>query len=461
MNFEGFDSADFEMELEDVEVKKTGKHERMFKFGFGGSIAGKPLIYEDLIIFTAMDGYVYCIDKITSETVWRFGTGGPMHFCPLAGKGSVIVGSFDGYLYCISLEGKELWRFKTGGKIAGSGSTDGKNVYVGSRDGCLYAIDLVTGKEKWRFKTGDIVVSSVTMSGDRIIFGSFDGNLYCINREGKELWRFGTGDEVNCRFRYPVSGNHLYFPSFDNHLYCIDIRNGKEVWRFRTGKYGSTGSPTLHKGVIYHGTRDGFFLAIDAETGKEIWRVSVSDPDNPISSKPFVTGNRIYFGTDDSYVYCMNLGGKIEWRFRTGNQIGCPPVYENGIIYIGSFDCKMYAIDAETGEEIWRYATSTSTPSFSPPAREAFSVEVRKESETEEPVEGKYSGKAETGSLESGYTIKSEYTTTSDYKAKSDYDVSFVIFEDNGLTEALPPSFQEEGGMKWTSKMSPWTFQRR
>jgi outer membrane protein assembly factor BamB len=451
--FESFDSgfSDFDVDIEDFEVRKIGKHERMFKFGFGGSIAGEPVIHGDFIIFSAMDGYLYCVDKMTSEKAWMYKMGDSSHFGPIVEGEKAIAACYDGYVYCVDMKGELCWRFRTGDRIAGSCISDGKSVYVGSRDGYFYAINVDDGSLNWRFRTGDMLVSSATISGEKVFFGSFDGNFYCLDkRNGKELWRFKAGSEVTVRFTLPVFRNMIYFPSFDNYLYCVNVESGKEVWRFPTGKYGSTGSPSLYNGVIYHGGRDGVFYAIDAITGKEAWRAVLSDSENPISTKPLVACGKLYLGTDDKNVYCLDLKGNILWRFRTDSKIGSPVVYDNGIIYAGSFDCHMYALDSGTGSEIWRYATSVLTPSYSPPAQEAFRIEVKKDLGSEDTVDEKYSGKSQSGSLRSEYTFKSEYATKSDYKTKSDYDVSLVIFEDrndlidfmivsgNGLMEVFP-----------------------
>ncbi len=41
------------------------------------------------------------------------------------------------------------------------------------------------------------------------------------------------------------------------------------------------------------------------------------------------------------------------------------PIIENGVVYVGSFDHDFYAVNAKTGEEIWRFETSK--PIFSSP----------------------------------------------------------------------------------------------
>lgn len=45
------------------------------------------------------------------------------------------------------------------------------------------------------------------------------------------------------------------------------------------------------------------------------------------------------------------------WTFETGGSIHSSPVVEDGILFIGSGDRKMYAINQTTGEELWSYKT--------------------------------------------------------------------------------------------------------
>ena len=43
------------------------------------------------------------------------------------------------------------------------------------------------------------------------------------------------------------------------------------------------------------------------------------------------------------------------WRFVTGGIVSSPAV-ANGIVYVGSEDKNLYAIDVATGKEKWRFA---------------------------------------------------------------------------------------------------------
>ncbi len=443
MDFEigGFDSAsfgDFDIDIEDVEVKKTRKYDRIWKVGFGGSICGKPLFHNDLVIFGSMDHYVYAVNMTTREVVWKFkGNDVFLDSSPILSENKLFIGSFDSYMYCIDVNtGHEIWKFRTGDKVNTTAFPDHGKVYFGSKDGYTYCVELETGILVWKFATGDPVTSSPVIVNEKILFGSFSGYVYCLNKEsGQELWRFKTGAEIENDYPLLVKDGILYVGSFDNYLYAVGIENGNEIWRFKTGKYGNCGIPTLHNNVLYYGSRDGILYALTLE-GKELWRFQTEK--EIIDKGPLVHNEKIYFGAGDGNVYCLSTDGKELWRFRANGGVYTSVVLKDGVIYFGSWDCHLYAVDPNTGEELWRFQTSTSTPAFIPNPFECFEIEVTKDTSIEESItEEKYKEKKESSASLSNYAIETEYTSTSDYKSKSDYDVSLVILEENELMEEL------------------------
>ena len=47
-----------------------------------------------------------------------------------------------------------------------------------------------------------------------------------------------------------------------------------------------------------------------------------------------------------------------KWVFSTGGMIWSRPIVSQNIVYIGSLDHKMYALDKNTGEELWSFETN-------------------------------------------------------------------------------------------------------
>jgi len=67
-------------------------------------------------------------------------------------------------------------------------------------------------------------------------------------------------------------------------------------------------------------------------------------------------GKRIYFGACDKNIYCLALDGKEVWKFSTGDVV-CEPAVHNGVVYVGSFDTCVYALNADNGGPMWKFST--------------------------------------------------------------------------------------------------------
>jgi outer membrane protein assembly factor BamB len=56
---------------------------------------------------------------------------------------------------------------------------------------------------------------------------------------------------------------------------------------------------------------------------------------------------------------------RLKWRFLTGGRVVSSPVFQDGVLYVGSDDGSVYALDATSGQRRWRFATAgpvASTP---------------------------------------------------------------------------------------------------
>src|SRR5947208_11210331 len=77
-----------------------------------------------------------------------------------------------------------------------------------------------------------------------------------------------------------------------------------------------------------------------------------------IGSSPAVVNGVVYIGSDDGNMYALDAKtGTSLWSSPTGSPIGSSPAVVNGVVYIGSDDDNMYALDAKTGASLWSYPT--------------------------------------------------------------------------------------------------------
>src|SRR6266566_9365886 len=78
-----------------------------------------------------------------------------------------------------------------------------------------------------------------------------------------------------------------------------------------------------------------------------------------IHSSPAVVNGVVYVGSDDQNVYALNsTTGAKKWSFHAGGGIDfSSPAVANGVVYIGSGDHNVYALNATTGVELWSFTT--------------------------------------------------------------------------------------------------------
>jgi outer membrane protein assembly factor BamB len=78
-----------------------------------------------------------------------------------------------------------------------------------------------------------------------------------------------------------------------------------------------------------------------------------------VYSSPAVVKGVVYVGSFDDNVYALNAStGALLWRHTTGRSgVYSSPAVANGVVYVGSFDYNVYALNAKHGGELWRYAT--------------------------------------------------------------------------------------------------------
>jgi outer membrane protein assembly factor BamB len=77
-----------------------------------------------------------------------------------------------------------------------------------------------------------------------------------------------------------------------------------------------------------------------------------------IKSSPAVADDgTIYFGSRDRKLYAVTPQGKQKWTFATGAWIdSSPAIGADGTVYFGSWDANFYALNPD-GSEKWKFPT--------------------------------------------------------------------------------------------------------
>ncbi len=75
--------------------------------------------------------------------------------------------------------------------------------------------------------------------------------------------------------------------------------------------------------------------------------------------QPTVADGRLFIGSQAGYVYSLNAStGCIYWSFRAAAGVRTAPIYgaagTRAVLWFGDLKANAYAVDAQTGEQIWR-----------------------------------------------------------------------------------------------------------
>jgi outer membrane protein assembly factor BamB len=189
----------------------------------------------------------------------------------------------------------------------------------------------------WKFRAGAAILSSPAVSGGVVYFGSNDHNVYALDqRTGAVRWKFATKGRVSSS--PAVAGGLVYVGSYDGKLYALDAASGTQRWQFATEGERRFSARHLH----------------GAEPATEV----MPDPFDVFLSSPAVSDAVVYFGSGDGYLYALEAAsGALKWKFKTGNVVHASPAVADGVVYVGSWDSYFYALDARSGAVRWRFKT--------------------------------------------------------------------------------------------------------
>jgi outer membrane protein assembly factor BamB len=96
-----------------------------------------------------------------------------------------------------------------------------------------------------------------------------------------------------------------------------------------------------------------------AEGPRQFHRVKWAFPTgNRVVSSPVLDAGVLFFGSDDGNVYAVDAkDGRQIWKYATKGAVAATPAVAQGTVFVASYDGKFYALNAKTGALRWKFAT--------------------------------------------------------------------------------------------------------
>ena len=171
----------------------------------------------------------------------------------------------------------------------------------------------------------------------------------------------GCAGDVGVATSWPglrVDGDTVYLAS-NQHVYAIDVVNGTEKWRFPTeadGKISFFADPAVTDDQqLLVGGYHNILYSLNPQNGQEnpgAW--PFLEAEGRYIAGPLVQDQRIYAPSADNNLFVLDSQGNRQWIYTTGNPQWATPATDGQKIYLSSMDHRIHALDARSGQLIWK-----------------------------------------------------------------------------------------------------------
>ena len=164
-----------------------------------------------------------------------------------------------------------------------------------------------------------------------------------------------------------LAGGYVIFGAYNGKVYSLDATT-PENWDTRIAWEFPTGGPIVGGPVVTEtstgemlvlvGSSDDRFYALELveETGQLLERWPPFETEGKIWATPTVAEGIVYFGSLDHKLYALDIETwQAVWAkpFTAEGAFAASPVVVGNRLYVGALDRRLYALNALTGEPVW------------------------------------------------------------------------------------------------------------
>lgn len=213
---------------------------------------------------------------------------------------------------------------------------DDGRLFAADQSGLVRAIDAASGEKIWQVELKTPISSGLTAVAGQVYLGTRNGEVLALDQsDGTELWRSRVSSEVLA----PPQANRrlLVIQSVDGAITALDRESGAERWVYTANQPAltlrGTGTPQVIEQVTFAGFANGRLVTLDNRSGQPLWDMRVAVPK-----------------------------GRSEVG-RLTDLDGQPVLTQDGRLYVTSYNGRLLALEATSGEILWsREESSYLTP---------------------------------------------------------------------------------------------------
>jgi outer membrane protein assembly factor BamB len=203
--------------------------------------------------------------------------------------------------------------------------------------------------------------------GQHIIFACSDQNIYSFNRDiGNQIRTFTLAATV--KFPMAAQDTTIYLVDDQNRITALDINSDppRPIWQIPLLLPNSNSVLKATTGIVVAGNRlyiganngtNNLVLQINRETGQVL---STYHDGGTAELKPFAVGHQLLY-VAGAKLWALDLDNfEVVWVRDIANATSVPAYSANGVgalaeLYVAVPDGRLYALDANTGNEVRNY----------------------------------------------------------------------------------------------------------
>lgn len=238
-------------------------------------------------------------------------------------------------------------------------------VYAADERGEVYAMEADSGNIRWRIDLETPISSGLNALAGQLYLGTRNGEVLALNqRDGSIAWRTRVSSEVLA----PPQANQqqLVVQSIDGNVTALDRSNGNEVWVHSSSQPAltlrGTGTPQVIDPVSFVGFANGRLVTLDNRNGQPLMEMRVAVPQGrsevdrlvDLNGQPVLTPDgRLYVTSYNGRLLAMEATtGDILWEREHSSYLS--PLLVGDTLYTVNEGSHILALDALSGRLLWR-----------------------------------------------------------------------------------------------------------
>jgi outer membrane protein assembly factor BamB len=195
-----------------------------------------------------------------------------------------------------------------------------------------------------------------------VVVGTRDGWLRAYDPDGRLLWTMETGAPFEAPARF--DGDTVYVGSNDGRLYAVELATGKLRWKYDAQQEVGT-TPIVAGDLVLVMTLQDTLVAVDARTGAWRWhhRREGREGFTVRGAAAVVVSGALALGAySDGTIAALELAtGTVRWERKVapaGDFMDVDSLWlASGRLYAAAYSGAVYALDPETGSQVWELKT--------------------------------------------------------------------------------------------------------